>query len=328
MPYIRANDDYCAKWQEQLREEFGAKGFYHSIELPDGRVLEGILKLDRLKQRLANLPIPQDLSGKRVLDIGTWDGYFAFEMEKRGAEVMAIDNNEVENFYLARELLGSRVDYRVMSVYDLSPQRVGRFDIVLCLGVLYHLKHPLLGLEAVASVTRDMALIESFVTNEALVYENGKTDLPTMEFYETNELLGEVDNWVGPNIQCMLAFCRTAGFARPELHEVKEQRAVVACYRRWESPPVQPLEPAPQLNAAVHCVNYGINFGAHDDAYVSTFFVTEAQDLNIDKVMPEVSGYGVRPVAVGHHGGNGWQVNFRLAPGLEQRLQQSRPHRR
>ena len=111
---------------------------------------------------------------------------------------------------------------------------MGRFDIVLFLGVLYHLKHPLLALEAVCSVTRSMAVVESFVTNEALHDQNGKSDLPAMEFYETDELLGEVDNWVGPNVQCLLAFCRTAGFARTVLLSVKEQRAIVACYRQWE----------------------------------------------------------------------------------------------
>ena len=136
MANIRAKDDACAQWQTRLRDEFGAKGFYHSIELPDGRVLEGILKIDTLKERLKAMSIPLDLAGKRALDIGTWDGYFAFEMEKRGAEVMAIDKTESPNFRGVRELLASSIDYRVMDVYELSPETVGRFDVILFLGVL------------------------------------------------------------------------------------------------------------------------------------------------------------------------------------------------
>lgn len=311
MPLIRANDDACAQLQTKLREEFGIKGFYHSIELPDGRVLEGILKIDKLRERLAALPIPMDLRGKRVLDIGTWDGYFAFEMEKRGAEVMAIDNVEQENFHVAHELMNSRVDYRVMDVYELSPERVGCFDYVLFLGVLYHLKHPLLGLERVCSVTREMAIVESFVTDETI---GGQ---PTMEFYETDDLLGEVDNWVGPNQKCMIAFCRTAGFVRPALLEVKSQRAAYACYRQWEPEPELPLDEAPQLNAAVHTVNYGINFDSARDHYVSAFFKTHAADLTLDAVMPVVDQYAVRPVAVVRHGADGVQANFRLPLGLD-----------
>jgi tRNA (mo5U34)-methyltransferase len=324
MANIRAKDDACAQWQTRLRDEFGAKGFYHSIELPDGRVLEGILKIDTLKERLKAMSIPPDLAGKRALDIGTWDGYFAFQMEKRGAEVMAIDKTESPNFRGVRELLASSVDYRVMDVYELSPETVGRFDIVLFLGVLYHLKHPLLALEAVCSVTRSMAVVESFVTNEALRDQNGKSDLPAMEFYETDELLGEVDNWVGPNVQCLLAFCRTAGFARTVLLSVKEQRAIVACYRQWEPEPAEPSEEAPQLSAAVHTVNYGVNFSAGGDEYVAAFFKTSAPNLTIDTVMPQVGSYGVRPVAVVHDIGPGWQVNFRLPPGLEPGWQEVR----
>jgi tRNA (mo5U34)-methyltransferase len=312
MPHIRAKDPACVEWNRMLMEEYNAKGFYHSIELPDGRVLEGILTLDHLRARLAEFPIQRDLSGKRVLDIGAWDGYFAFEMEKRGAEVMAIDNTEVANFYVAHQLLNSKVDYRVMDVYELAPERVGRFDIVLFLGVLYHLKHPLYALERVCEVTREMAIVESFVTNEAVTSE-----MPTLEFYETDELLGQIDNWCGPNAQCLLAFCRTAGFARANLIEINRQRALVACYRHWEPEPVRPTAAAPRLNAATHSANYGINLNSKKDEYLAAFFKSEEHGLALDDVMPEVSGFGVRPVAVVHHGGDGWQANFKLPPGLD-----------
>src|SRR5260370_32475017 len=205
-PHIRANDPACEAWNEMLKEDFANKGYYHSIPLPDGKVLDGIIGVEALEARLNLFPIPKNLRGKRVLDIGTWDGYFAFEMEKRGGQAMGIDNTEVDNFYHARQLLGSKVDYRVMDVYDLSIDTVGRFDYVLFMGVLYHLKHPLYALERVCEVTREMAIVETYVTNETL-----DDEVPRLEFYQKTELLGQFDSWGGPNLQCLLAFVRTAG---------------------------------------------------------------------------------------------------------------------
>lgn len=312
MPHIRANDPACAAWNEMLKEDFANKGFYHSIPLPGGKVLEGIISVESLEARLNLFPIPKDLHGKRVLDIGTWDGYFAFEMEKRGASVMAIDNTEVDNFYYAQQLLGSRADYRVMDVYELNPSTVGRFDYVLFMGVLYHLKHPLYALERVCEVTREMAIVETYVTNETL------DDQPaTLEFYERTELLGQFDNWCGPNLQCLFAFCRTAGFARIELLRLDGSRALLACYRKWEAPPANPEAEPPVLNAALHSLNYGVNFRSRKDEYVASFFKSNESSLTIHNVLPEVGGYGIVPVAVVHHGGDGWQANFKLPEGLE-----------
>ncbi|MBI3208195.1 MAG: DUF1698 domain-containing protein, partial [Candidatus Solibacter usitatus] len=312
MPHIRANDPACEAWNKMLMNDFNQKGFYHSIPLPDGKVLEGILPLDVLQERVREFPIPERLDGKRVLDIGTWDGYFAFEMERRGAEVMAIDSTEVENFYHARRMVASKVDYRVQDVCDLSVERNGRFDIVLFMGVLYHLKHPLLALERVCEVTKEMAIVESFVTNEAVTGE-----LPTLQFYETNELLGQIDNWCGPNAQCLLAFCRTAGFARAELLRINRQRALVACYRHWLPEPDSPEVAAPTLIAATHAGNYGVNVSRTKDDFITIFFKSDAQALTPQNVFPEAGGYGVRPVGVVPAGGNGWQVSFRIPPGLD-----------
>lgn len=74
----------------------------------------------------------------------------------------------------------------------------------------------------------------------------------------------------------------------------------------------------------MHTVNYGVNFSAGGDEYVAAFFKTQAPNLTIDTVMPQVGGYGVRPVAVVHDIGPGWQVNFRLPPGLEPGWQEVR----
>ena len=114
-------------------------GRYHSIELPGGVVVEGFQSVGQLRRRCALFPIPQDLRGRRVLDIGAWDGWFSFEMERRGASVVAVDAIPNPAFLEAREMLGSKVDYVVEDVCRLSPERIGRFDIVLFLGVLYQI---------------------------------------------------------------------------------------------------------------------------------------------------------------------------------------------
>jgi len=130
---------------QQKLEHLERLGWYHSMELPDGRVIPGYQGLDVLRNRVAQFHIPADLRGRRVLDIGAWDGWFSFEMERRGAEVVAVDSTSFERFRVARELLGSKVEYRIDDVCRLTPAKVGYFDIVLFLGVLYHLKHPLRG---------------------------------------------------------------------------------------------------------------------------------------------------------------------------------------
>ena len=70
--------DFTARRRRNLGRELAQKGWYHSIELPEGAVTDGLIPLERLRQRAAEMPIPQDLHGKRVLDVGAWDGWFSF----------------------------------------------------------------------------------------------------------------------------------------------------------------------------------------------------------------------------------------------------------
>ena len=319
--------DIIRHWNSQRAQ----KGWWHSFELPDGTQIKGVCGLDSLKNRIAQFPIPPDLHGKRVLDIGTWDGWFAFEMERRGADVVAIDCWDNPLFREMHARLGSKVDYRQIDMYRLVPDRVGRFDIVLFMGVLYHLKHPLLALERVCALTTDMAAVDSFILREHHRPGDDLARRPIMEFYETNEMGGPTDNWVGPNLECLLAFCRTAGFARVELRNVIEHSACVACYRRWTAP-ARGAEPGPELIDASHNINFGVNFDSGADDYVSIWFHTEAPNLTLDDILPQVSEYGVRPLHLEPVGEHKWQANFKLPPGLVPgwhdvtvRIGQSRP---
>jgi tRNA (mo5U34)-methyltransferase len=306
--------DYVRDWKNRRSE----RGWWHSFELPGGAILEGVCDLASLKGRIAQFPIPQDLKGKRVLDIGAWDGWFSFEMERRGAEVLAIDNWDNPRFREMRAMLNSRVEYRQIDMYDLTPDRVGRFDIVLFMGVLYHLKHPLLALERMCALTTEMAAVDSFVIREEHRPGTGVERRPVMEFYETDEFGGQTDNWVGPSVPCLLAFCRTAGFARVELRSLLERSACIACYRKWDAPGSGGS--GPELLSAVHNRNHGINFDSRHDEYVSAWFRWEAAALTCDNVKPEVGGYGVRPISLNPIDLNAthavWQADFKLPPGL------------
>jgi tRNA (mo5U34)-methyltransferase len=308
---VEARNQLYTRETEKQIGELNRLGWYHSIQLPDGQVIQGLQSLEQLRTRLAQFPIPPDLTGKRVLDIGAWDGWFSFEMERRGAEVMAVDSAEHTQFGVARELLGSKVQYRIGDICRLSSRDIGRFDIVLFFGVLYHVKHPILALETVCDLATDMAFVESFVTDDG-------ADLsapPLMEFYETTELRGQFDNWVGPNASCLLGFCRTAGFARVRLESVMDHRAHVSCFRKWDRRPM--TDAAPYITCVENSVSRDHTFSSLADDYVSLWFKTGQEQLTCDEVFPEIGGYGSRPVIVHPTGGDGWHANCKLPTRLD-----------
>jgi tRNA (mo5U34)-methyltransferase len=310
MAHIRAGDEQATRRVSEFVEELAGKGWYHSFELPGGRVIEGFQTLPQLRARLARFGLPDDLRGRRVLDIGCWDGWFSFEMERRGAEVVAADIVERDTFLAAREALGSKVEFVLSDVYQLTPERVGRFDIVLLLGVLYHLKHPLLALERVCALTTDLALVESFVTDDG----SSLAAPPVMEFYETSELVGRFDNWCGPNTSCLLSFCRTAGFATVELRGVVDQRAHVVCGRQWPAPPPAPPFAPPVITGVVNQRNGEPVFDSRVDEYMSVFFKSAQPDLTRADVLPEMDGFGIFPAIVAPGGGGGWQADCKIDP--------------
>ena len=130
--------------------------WYHQIDLGGGFVTPGGVRCSRVLKRIC---LPVDLSGLEILDIGAWDGYYSFEAERRGARrVVALDRwseeagGSKEGFEFARKILKSRVESVTMDAMEISPETIGQFDIVLFLGVLYHMRHPLRGLEKIASV--------------------------------------------------------------------------------------------------------------------------------------------------------------------------------
>jgi tRNA (mo5U34)-methyltransferase len=201
---------------DALRAEVEQIKWWHPIDLGGGLITPGI---DVTPARLAEIKMPQDLSGLTVLDIGAWDGFFSFEAERRGARrVLATDSfcwdgggwGTKRGFELARRVLGSRVEDKWIQVLDLSPDTVGTFDVVLFLGILYHMKHPLLALERVSSVTKGQLIMQTQVDMLAV-------NRPAIAFYPENELGGDPTNWCGPNPAALQAMLETVGFRKIEI---------------------------------------------------------------------------------------------------------------
>lgn len=202
---------------EELRSRASKIKWHHSLDLGNGVVTSG---QDNSPKKLKRLRLPESLAGKSVLDVGAWDGFFSFEAERRGASrVLATDSfvwrggcdwADKSGFDLAKAALGSSVDEMEIDVLELSPERVGIFDVVLFLGVLYHMKHPLLALERVASVTRELLVIETVV--DMLSHKR-----PAIAFYVGDEVARDATNWCGPNPAAIEGMLKTVGFKRVEI---------------------------------------------------------------------------------------------------------------
>jgi tRNA (mo5U34)-methyltransferase len=291
-------------------EAFAKNTPYHSLELNDGTVIQGIIPVANLRARLEQWPLPADLRGKRVLDIGAASGWNSFECERRGADVVAMDCVAYEELEFVRRVNESKIEYAVIDMEELTPERFGFFDYVLFFGVLYHLRHPLLALENVCSVARDTAFIESFVVDETPSPERCY-----IEFYETDELGGQIDNWCGPTTQALLAMTRSAGFPRAELRYVDQRRGGVLAHRRWEPAPVESGVKAPFLCSAVNNRHNDNLFQPRKDEYLVLAFLS-GEELTRSEVMVEIDGFGVPAIFLVHHAAGYWQVNVKVPPGI------------
>jgi tRNA (mo5U34)-methyltransferase len=314
---MAAGDRAFEERVQRLADQVHSRFRYHSIDLPDGSVLPGLQPVEHLRWRLDLFGLPLDLRGKRVLDIGAWDGWFSFECERRGADVLAVDCIALDTFLEAKQLIGSKVEYLTLDVNELSARRLGRFDIVLFFGVLYHLRHPLLGLERAVELSTDLVLVESHV-----IPSEPRRIPAVMEFYERAELGGQVDNWYGPSPECLVSLCRSAGFAEVELLDVTNQRASVLCRRRWPEPDPVPAKPAPQLHAIINNRTYIAQFHALKDEYLCCYFKSPEKGLTEDAVFVEVDGFGTRVLVIAENGAGddgltGYQANCLRPPGLE-----------
>ena len=227
---------------EELRTRADALGWFHRIDLGQGVVTNGL----STSPYLGADEMP-DLSGKSVLDIGAWDGYYSFQAERLGAaRVVALDHyvwgvdigarqvywkecaekgvlpdhdRDTTDFWLpdlpgqrafmfAKEALGSEVEPMVADFATVDLVSVGHFDVVLYLGVLYHMKEPLRALERLRAITDEVAVIET-----QAVHIDGLEGQNLMQFFG-GEFIGDYGNWFVPTMDGLRQLALAAGFTR------------------------------------------------------------------------------------------------------------------
>jgi tRNA (mo5U34)-methyltransferase len=209
-------------------ERFFAGVHWHQRwQLFEGLFVPGPNGVEEMCDRMG---LPSDLSGKRVLDIGAWNGCMSFECERRGAaEVIALgpEDPTITGFHRIRDVLNStRTKYLLGSIYDLDPERLGSFDVVLCCGVIYHLRYPLLGIDNIRRVCKGDVFVETQVADGQFLVA-GKSgpewrsmasvspillESPLWQFYRFGELNQDTSNWFSPNAAAVIQAFESAGF--------------------------------------------------------------------------------------------------------------------
>jgi len=227
---------------EELRAQADALGWFHRIDLGHGVVTKGLSSGPYVGPD--KLP---DLTGKSVLDIGAWDGFYSFQAERLGAaRVVALDHyvwgvdmaarqrywaeceqrgvlpdhsRDTTDFWrpelpgrtafdFARRTLASKVEPMVADFATVDLADVGHFDVVLYLGVLYHMKEPLTVLERLRRVTDEVAVIETQAVSVA-----GLEGQNLVQFFG-GEFIGDYGNWYVPTLACLTQWALAAGFSR------------------------------------------------------------------------------------------------------------------
>lgn len=232
---------------EALRTSVNELVWHHRIDLGNGVVTPGLKGSGHIGEQFF-----PSFTGRSVLDIGAWDGYYSFLAERKGASrVVALDHyawgvdlrartaywdecrargelpdhgrDETDfwqgdtlpgrrGFDIARQALGSAVEPVVSNFMTADLDALGTFDVVLYLGVLYHMKEPLIALERLRRVTGGVAVVET----EA-VWIPGFERQPMTAFFPGDELARDFGNWYAPNQAALVGWCRAAGFRRVEI---------------------------------------------------------------------------------------------------------------
>lgn len=214
---------------EEIRNKIASRPrWWHRIEVAPGIFTPG--EKDTITE-LERIGLPERLDGMTVLDIGAAEGFYSFECEKRGAIVTAVDqfSSEKSGFALVRELLGSKVKHILGSIYTLDPSELGQFDLVLCLGVFYHLRYPLLALDNLYTICRNRLIFESQICDHWYLKRDGTpaaladfsselTETPMAQFYPNSELCNDYTNWWVPNQIGLIQMLESSGFASDVYH--------------------------------------------------------------------------------------------------------------
>lgn len=211
--------EQVADYKRRIDQFATETGWFHSLDLGHGLKTKGPATADALRDRLEFLHFPFDLTGLSFLDIASWDGFYAFEAEARGAaRVLATDKfcwggpgwGRQGGFLLAREILQSQVEDKIIEADELSPETVGTFDVVLFSGIFYHLRDPIKSMAAAASVTGKMMMVETHVSFEEVTR-------PVMG-YLPRQSRNETSNYWRPNPLMIRTLLKEMGF-----HHIEER---------------------------------------------------------------------------------------------------------
>lgn len=209
--------------------------WHQRFEIAPGIITPGVSDVCSLLERLE---LPEEMRGLRVLDVGACDGFFSFECERRGAEVIAVDykSKDFSCFALAAQIVGSNVRHIQSNVYDLDKLSLGNFDIVLFLGVLYHLQDPMRALRELRKACSGTLYVETASIDNHLIGHDGThrrlididpalEEIELAQFYPGRKLDGTATNYWAPNGVCLEGMLREAEFA-PFRTKIYGRRAI------------------------------------------------------------------------------------------------------
>lgn len=222
--------------EEIMRRVEEAKPWFHRIDLGQGIITPGNQGEDT-QNSLLRMHIPPVLAGKKVLDIGAFDGFYSLECEKRGAQVVALDKytnkqgNElggngggsIRGIRLVKEAMGAKFDIVDCDLFDIPPHKFGTYDLVLMLGVIYHLKNPLAAIELACSLSKDMIIIESETSKI-------KSEDTIMQYLPSGYRQDKTCYWF-PNALSIQKMVESCGF-RAIIRDDNGNRAVIHGWRR------------------------------------------------------------------------------------------------
>jgi tRNA (mo5U34)-methyltransferase len=241
--------------QDLVDEVERLRPWFHAIELPHGvrtkRESAGTEPADHPAGtwEVVRRHLPPELAGKSVLDVGCNAGFYSVQAKRLGAaRVLGVDarQHEIRQALLVRRALGLDVELRRQSVYSLSPARLGRFDVVLALGLIYHCKHLVLALEKLFAVTRGLLIVETEILPEphpldpppepgrdavALATLAGRPLHPLAFVHNEQRIEEAIANWFVPSAGAARALLRAAGFSQVEVAAKFGARAVLVCRR-------------------------------------------------------------------------------------------------
>lgn len=228
---------HSCKCPVEILEKTDNRRWFHAIELLPGCYSPGPCFPD---ERFIEYPQTQDLTNKTVLDIGAWDGGYTFMAEKRGGQLTAYDIQDPchSGFNIAKECLGSDARHIMGSVYDLSPDQHGTYDVVYYFGVFYHLFNPV---KAFCNINRVLdngglmlfeGAILDFAYNVDKTWVSLKNEMASytsipLTYYTSKDYWNDWSTWFVPNLKCLQEWIISAGF------EVLEIKAIEATSRGY-----------------------------------------------------------------------------------------------